>query len=212
MTEILGAVEILSQLGQQEDSARLEFSSIALRGAQRLARLVDDVLELDSAHALDMVPLQVGPTLVDAVAALAPASRERVRVDLAPDLPECTGDAARLAEVWSRLLDNAIKFSQPPSAIDGRARAVDGALVVEVVDRGQGIARADRERIFEPFCQVGRDQLVDKASGTGLGLTLAKSTIERHGGRIEVDSEPGRGSTFRVVLPVAAPVRSGAVS
>ena len=212
MTEILSAVEILSQLQPTDDSARLEFSAIALRGAQRLAGLVDGVLELDAGRSLSMAPIGVAATVRAAVAGLPTEQAGRVRLDLAADLPACSGDAARLAETWARLLDNAFKFSPRESTVDVRARSTENDVVLEFVDRGVGIAAADQQRIFEPFCQVGRDQLIDKATGTGLGLTLAKSTIERHGGRIEVDSQPGLGSTFCVRLPVAAPVCSAVVS
>ncbi len=210
MTEILSAVEILSQLHQDDDDARVEFSVIALRGAERLAALVDDVLELDSVRPLELAPLSFEASLRTAVAALAPNQAERVRLDFAVGLPTGEADGVQVGEAFVRLLDNACKFSPAGSPVDLRARCVAGTLVVEIEDHGVGIAVADQQRIFEPFCQVGRDQLVDKAGGTGLGLSLAKRTIERHGGRIELDSQPGRGSTFRVVLPVA--VASAAVS
>ncbi len=187
MTEILGAVEILGNLGS-DDNAREEFTAITLRGARRLAQLVDDVLELGATTAWPREPVDVAATLAAAVAAL----------------PAVCGDGARLTETWARLLDNALKFSGPATAIDVHARADGGEVVVEVVDHGVGVSRLDLDRIFEPFCQVGRDQLTEKAQGAGLGLTLAKSAVERHGGRIEVDSELGNGATFRVRLPAAA--------
>jgi signal transduction histidine kinase len=206
MTELLGAVEILGDLGTDE-RARDEFTAITLRGAQRLARLVEDVLELDD-RTLPGVrqPIDVGATVHAALAALAGDVRSRVRTDVARDLPPVIGDAARLSATWARLLDNAGKFSAATAPIDVRAFASGTDVVVEVEDRGIGVAREDLARIFEPFQQVVRDQLTEKVPGTGLGLTLAKATVERHGGRIDVDSEPGRGTTFRVRLPAAAAV------
>lgn len=204
MTEILGAAEILTQLGDDDLTAREEFSHIALRGAQRLARLVDDVLELGTTNAWTMGPVDVGASIDAAVAQLPPPVRARVRVGVPRDLPCVVGNADRLQETWSRLLDNAAKFSDAGEPIDVRARGSGREVVVEVVDRGVGIARADLERVFEPFCQAGRDQLTEKARGTGLGLTLARNAVVRHGGRIEVESELGRGSTFRVLLPARA--------
>ncbi len=202
MTEILSAIEILGSLAASESDAREEFSAIALRGAQRLAQLVDDVLELGRTDAWPTAPVDVAATLHDAVARLPKSGRERIGFALAPGLSPILGDRERLVQVWARLLDNALKFSPADKPVEVRARSVAGSVVVEVVDRGPGIAKADRARIFEPFCQVGRDQLIDKANGTGLGLTLAKATIDRHGGRIEVDGEPGQGALFRVFLPV----------
>lgn len=204
MTEVLGAVEILAQLGDIDPAARVEFTQIAFHGAQRLARLVDEVLALDAAAPLQRTAVAIGATVAAAVATFGPERRGRVRCEVPSGLPHVEGDADRLRDTWVRLLDNALKFSQGEVVV--RANVCDDALIVEFVDHGVGIAAADRARIFEPFAQVGRDQLTDKASGTGLGLTLAKSTVERHGGRIEMDSVVGSGSTFRVVLPVRVPV------
>jgi signal transduction histidine kinase len=204
MTELLSATEILGQFGDGDEAAREEFAAIALRGARRLARLIDEVVELGAGEAWRAEPVAIAATLREAVASLPAPVQARVRVTAEGSDPIVTGDAARLRETWCRLLDNAAKFSADDAPIDVRVAApTDGEVVVEVQDRGVGIASTDLARIFEPFEQVGRDQLTDKAHGTGLGLTLAKNAVERHGGRIEVESEPGRGSTFRVVLPAA---------
>jgi signal transduction histidine kinase len=204
MTEILSAVEIVNGLGDADSPSREEFSRIALRGAQRLARLIDDVLELGTTDVWTMGPVDIAASVACAVRALPADERARVRLDAADGLPWVVGNDQRLDETWGRLLDNAVKFSARGAPIDVRVRADGRDVVVEVVDRGVGIAQADVQRLFEPFCQLGRDQLTDKARGTGLGLTLAKSAVDRHGGRIEVESELGVGSTFRVVLPAHA--------
>lgn len=205
MTELLSATEILGQFDGGDEAAREEFAAIALRGARRLARLIDEVVELGAGEAWRREPVAIAANVREAVASLPAAVQARVRVEAESDAQIVTGDAARLRETWCRLLDNAAKFSAEGTPIDVRILApATGGVVVEVEDRGVGIASADLARIFEPFEQVGRDQLTDKAHGTGLGLTLAKNAVERHGGRIEVQSEPGRGSTFRVVLPTAA--------
>lgn len=204
MTEILGAAEILAQRDGLDDGVRLEFAGIALRGAQRLAELIDDVLEFGANTEWAMGPVDVVGTLHEALAGLAGPVRQRVALTVDGGLPPVRGEAARLTEVWGRLLDNAAKFSEAGQPIELRAMAHAGEVVVEVVDRGVGVSRVDLARIFEPFCQVGRDQLTDKAHGTGLGLSLAKKAVERHGGRIEVESELGNGATFRVRLPALA--------
>ncbi|MFO1029780.1 MAG: HAMP domain-containing sensor histidine kinase [Planctomycetota bacterium] len=201
MTEILGAAEILAQREGVDDAARTEFAAIAHRGALRLAALVDDVLELGSTATWPLEPVDVAETLRRAVDGLPLPQRARLDLSIAEGLPIVLGCAGRLVEVWGRLIDNATKFSPPDRGVALRATARTGEVVVEIEDHGPGIAEADRERIFEPFCQVGRDQMTDKANGTGLGLTLARSIVERHQGRIELDSELGRGSVFRVVLP-----------
>jgi signal transduction histidine kinase len=211
MAEIIGSTEILSQMDDADPAARREFAAIAFHGATRLARLVDDVLQLGSTVAWDMEPTDVATTLRDAVASMPASVAKRIHCDIAPDLPRVQGVEHRLTDIWCRLLDNAQKFSARGAAIEVRARPEQGAVVIEIVDHGVGISRLDLPNIFEPFRQVGRDQLTDKASGTGLGLTLVKNTVERHAGHIEVDSELGNGSTFRVTLPiaVAAPLAVG---
>ncbi len=211
MAEIIGSTEILSQMEDVDADARREFASIALHGATRLARLVDDVLDLGSTAAWDMEPVHVETTLRDALASMPVTLLARVRCEIASDLPQVMGVGHRLTDVWCRLLDNAHKFSPSEAPIQLRARQHQGEVVIEFVDQGVGISRVDLSTIFEPFRQVGRDQLTDKAHGTGLGLTLVKNTIERLGGHVEVDSELGNGSTFRVSLPIAvdAPVAVG---
>jgi signal transduction histidine kinase len=205
MTEILGAAEILHAMDGGDDAVREEFAGIAMRGARRLSQLVEEVLELGSSTTWPMAAVGLEATLRRAVQAQPTAVRDRIMLHCEPGLPVLHGHAERLTEAWSRLLDNAAKFSAADAPIEIVARATVEGIVVEVTDRGVGISRVDLGRVFEPFCQVGRDQLTDKASGTGLGLTLVKRIVERHGGRIEVDSELGNGSTFRVRLPVVVP-------
>lgn len=204
MAQILGATEILTQLDERDVDTCAEFAGIALHGAQRLSRLLDDVLELGEPTRGPRHPVDVAASVRAAIEAMRPAAGERVRAVIAADLPPVLGDARRLTETWCRLLDNAIKFSPPGSPIEVSVKHGSAHVVVTVSDHGVGIAFTDRERIFEPFCQVGRDQLIDKAIGTGLGLTLVRSVVEAHGGAIAVSSKLGIGSTFRVTLPVLA--------
>ena len=203
MAEILGATEILTQIEADDDaSVREEFSGIALHGAQRLARLLDDVLELGRVTAGTKNSVDIAANIARAVAGMPPELRARIDCNIDSDLPTVLSDANRLHETWSRLLDNAGKFSESDSSIEVRVTLAESRILVDVTDYGVGIAVGDLEKVFDPFSQVGRDQMVNKAHGTGLGLTLARSTIESSGGAISVRSEVGRGSTFRVSLPV----------
>jgi len=204
MTEILGATEILTQVDSTNvDEAPVweEFSGIALHGAQRLARLLDDVLELGEVENSVVAAVDIDASIRAAVASLKPELRSRVVLALDHDLPHIMGDSRRITGVWARLLDNAGKFSEQAAEVSVRGRVVGDKVCVEVVDHGIGIAAEDLGTVFEPFSQVGRDQMVDKATGTGLGLTLARSAIEVLGGSITVKSRLGEGSTFRVTLP-----------
>lgn len=201
MTAVLGATEILTRLDAGETGALEEFSSIAHRGARRLARLVDDVIELSGNEPWSATEVDVAATVVEAVARLPQAAGSRVRVAVADGLARALGNAAKLVDAWERLLDNALKFSPTDAPIDVCVEAAAGAVLVAVADRGPGIAPEDVSHIFEPFHQVGRDTMTDKASGAGLGLTLVRRTVERHGGVIVVDTALGAGATFRVRLP-----------
>jgi signal transduction histidine kinase len=111
------------------------------------------------------------------------------------------GDERKVKQVLLNLLSNAVKFTPEGGRISLRASRIDGTVEIAVADTGIGIAPEDQAAIFEEFRQVGSDE--KRREGTGLGLTLAKKFVELHGGRIWVESEPGRGSTFTFTLPVA---------
>jgi len=207
MAEILGATEILTQIEDDDDaSVREEFSGIALHGAKRLAQLLDDVLELGEATGGTMTSVDVQASVAAAIESMDVAVRERIRCRCDDDLPTVVGDGERLTETWCRLLDNAGKFSASSKPIEVDVRRDGPRVLVMVKDHGVGIAADDLRKVFEPFSQVGRDQMIDKAHGTGLGLTLAKAAVESHGGTIAVLSELGSGTTFQVSLPVEAAI------
>ncbi len=110
------------------------------------------------------------------------------------------GDERRIRQVIFNLLSNAVKFTSAGGSVDVRAAQVNGEVRVSVADTGPGIAPRDQERIFEEFQQT--EVGVEQRDGTGLGLALSKRFVELHGGRIWVDSELGKGSTFVFTLPV----------
>jgi len=112
------------------------------------------------------------------------------------------GDGDRLVQVLINLFSNAIKFTAAGS-VTCRAERVDGGIKLSVSDTGVGIAEADQSKLFERFRQVG-DTLTEKPKGTGLGLRICKEIVEHHGGRMWVESELGRGSTFSFTLPIQA--------
>ncbi|MBA3271161.1 MAG: response regulator, partial [Acidobacteria bacterium] len=124
-----------------------------------------------------------------------------LRTEVAPALPTVIGDSDRLIQVMINLISNAVKFTSEGS-ITCRARLDGPRLVVSVTDTGVGIAPADQPKVFERFKQVG-DTLTDKPKGTGLGLPICREIVEHHGGRIWVESAPGKGSTFSFTLPAS---------
>ena len=120
--------------------------------------------------------------------------------DVADDLPLVVGDRDSLIQVVINLLSNAVKFTDT-GGVTCRARLLGDEVVISVSDTGVGIAEADQPRVFEQFAQVG-DTLTGKPLGTGLGLPICKQIVERHGGRLWLDSTLGAGSTFSFTLPV----------
>jgi len=131
---------------------------------------------------------------------------ERQGVDLRSDVPDSVppvrGAEDRLGQVLVNLLHNAVKFSPDGGVVTVRVEPSAEVVVVSVEDHGIGIARADQARIFERFYKA--DKARRRGGGTGLGLAIARHVIEAHGGRIRVESEEGRGSTFSFSIPIIA--------
>jgi len=122
----------------------------------------------------------------------------RVVAEVREPLPAVRGDHERLRQVLMNLIDNAIKYSPAGDAVEVRAYAEDGRVCIDVIDRGPGIAREDQRLIFEKF---GRVTTGNARPGTGLGLFIARSIAEAHGGTLEVSSAPDQGATFTLDLP-----------
>jgi len=183
---------------------------------QELERLLDDVMtaaRLDLSRGTGGDPLPPLRRQRLSAAELLDAARQRfqrrsgpgkLRVEVGADAPPVDADPALLRRVLDNLLDNAAKFSEPNSEIGISAgRAGDGALRIEVRDQGIGIESSELERIFEPFYRADRSR-ARATGGVGLGLALARRIVEAHGGSIVAESEPERGSCFRVTVPAAA--------
>ncbi|MFL5749135.1 MAG: ATP-binding protein [Chloroflexota bacterium] len=190
---------------------------IVVAEADRLTALVNDVLDLEKIEAGKMefrheiVALdQVLERAAAATAALFETTGLELRRDIASGLPPVDGDPHRLVQVVINLISNAVKFTAA-GFVTIAARAEDGgmAVVVSVADTGTGIAADDQARVFEQFAQAG-DTLSETPRGTGLGLSICREIVEHHGGRIWLDSEPGKGSTFSFSLPTVAVRTDGA--
>ncbi|MHB9022981.1 MAG: sensor histidine kinase [Armatimonadota bacterium] len=124
----------------------------------------------------------------------------RVQVEMPPDLPSISADIARLERIFTNLLSNALKYSEPDTTVLVRARRADGEVEIAVIDRGRGIGSDDLPHLFERFFRAKSER---KAEGIGLGLYITRVLVEAHGGRVWVESEEGKGSTFSFTLPVA---------
>ena len=124
-----------------------------------------------------------------------------LEVQSTPDLPTVAGDLGLLQGVLQELLDNAIRYSSRGGLITIRTFHKKNEVILSVSDTGIGIPKADQERIFERFYRTDPARSRE-SGGTGLGLSIAKHLIELHGGRIQVESEIGKGSTFSIFLPI----------
>jgi len=179
----------------------------AIGAAERLDALLNDLFDFTELTSgilhLTCQPIDLGALLSDLVADFLPSLEDTgLTLDLAlPDSPlSIQGDPPRLAKAVCKLLDNARKFTPAPGAIHVRAGRTRDDVWIEVADTGIGIPLDQQRQIFETFYQVesGPNRTY---GGAGLGLALARSLVEAHGGRLTVRSKPGQGSVFRITLP-----------
>ncbi|VTU22682.1 Phytochrome-like protein cph1 [Variovorax sp. PBL-H6] len=191
--------------GDQLDSDARDFIGYIVGGADRMKRLIDDLLLYSRVDrsTIPMEQIRLDHVLDDALANLANAvERSGAVVERGP-LPEVTGEPSSLTQVFQNLIGNAIKFTAPGVAPRVRVSASEDELnwIVSVNDNGIGIAPEYFGRIFVIFQRLHAQDLYE---GTGIGLTICKKVVERHGGRIAVESAPGHGTTFSVHLPKTA--------
>jgi signal transduction histidine kinase len=208
LNAILGYTELIldriyGEVGEEvrEVLVRLE------KSGRHLLALINDVLDLSKIEAgqltlslNDYSVKDIVQTVVTGMESLAADKKLTLRSNLPPELPLGRGDERRITQVFLNLIGNAIKFTDV-GEITVRVTTSNGAFVVAVADTGPGIAPEDQEKIFQEF-QQGDNSSTRKKGGTGLGLSIAKHIVEMHGGRIWVESTPGKGSTFWFTLPV----------
>jgi signal transduction histidine kinase len=205
MAAVIGAARTLEQRWRElTPEQRGAFLGLIADETTRLAALIGDVLDTSRIDAgtfsYRFADVDLGALVHESVAAASFAQDEvPVVVDVRPDLPRVRGDGERLRQVVGNLVDNAVKYSPAGSPVDVRAASHDGVVVVSVQDRGPGIAADDQRLVFEKF---GRVSTGNSKPGTGLGLYIARSIAEAHGGSLDVSSSPGRGATFTLRLPV----------
>jgi signal transduction histidine kinase len=214
LNAILGYTELIldSIYGEMPEKARAVLERLQANG-KHLLGLINDVLDLSKIEAgqltlsLDDYSLSdVVHGVVSAVEPLAAEKRLAFKTEVAPNMPTGHGDGRRLSQVLLNLVGNAIKFTDK-GEVAIRAEAANGAFTVAVCDTGPGIAPPDQAKIFEEFQQAD-SSITRKKGGTGLGLSIAKRIIEMHGGRIWVESEPGKGSSFYFTVPVRVEAQS----
>jgi signal transduction histidine kinase len=208
LNSIQGFAEVLlSEIdGTLSPSQREDVEAISNAGTF-LKELIDEVIDSSSRRTPAVARLEVidvGEIVREVGRMVAAQKRDKsieVVVDVAPDLPKMTADPRRVRQILLNLAGNAMKFTRA-----GRVKLVatvgDSAVRVAVEDTGPGIASAEHERIFRAFERVDTNR--SRTEGWGLGLAIAREMAQWHGGRIEVVSEVGRGSTFTLVMPLGA--------
>ena len=207
LNAIIGFSQVLREgmFGEVNEKQK-EYLDDILSSGNHLLSLINDVLDLAKVEA-GQVELEVAPfSLRDALERGVVMVRERatqdgVRVGFSadPEVAVVDGDERRIRQVIFNLLSNAVKFTPAGGVVDVSAARVNGEVWVSVADTGPGLDPDDHERIFEEFKQM--EAGLELHEGTGLGLALSKRLVELHGGRIWVDSELGKGSTFVFTLP-----------
>lgn len=190
---------------EAKESPKANQLRIIRRAGERANRLIQDLLSVTTIEAgrLSIAPRKVlvGDLVHEAFEMLEPIAREKsiaLTVNAAADLPPVRADAARVLQVFSNLVGNAVKFTPASGTITLSATRVDGRVELSVADNGPGIPSAQIPRLFGKFWQAKRGD----GRGVGLGLAIARGIVEAHGGTITVQSEEGQGSVFSFSLPV----------
>ncbi|HVD48417.1 MAG TPA: GAF domain-containing sensor histidine kinase [Gaiellaceae bacterium] len=206
MAAVIGAARTLQQRWRELSADQREsFLELIASETGRLADLITDVLDTSRIEAgtfsFRFADVDIGQLVRDAVAT-AQVGQDEVRLlaQVQDPLPDVRGDAERLRQVLTNLIDNAIKYSTAGGDVEVRAYPEDGRVYIDVRDHGPGIAKEDQRLIFEKFGRVTSTGTT--LPGTGLGLFIARSIAEAHGGGLEVDSAPNQGATFTLEIPI----------
>ena len=208
LTAIRMFAETLAMGRSRDERTKSEYLDTIVSESERLARLVDNVLDFSKIEQGKKI-YRLRPTRLDEVANSAtramqfPLAQEgfRLRLSVQEEMPEIEADPDAIQQAILNLLTNAMKYSGDAREIDLRLAARNGDAVIEVVDHGLGMAPEEQKHVFEKFYRAPshESRLI---AGTGLGLTLVDHIVKAHGGRVEVASAPGAGSTFCMFLPI----------
>jgi two-component system phosphate regulon sensor histidine kinase PhoR len=214
LTSIKGFAETLRDGAVEDEGLRVKFLNIIIAEANRLHRLIDDLLTLSLVEnrqvelksGVSRLPQVVGK-VVELLLPVAEAKGVAIAVELPEDLPPLGIHEDYLGQIILNLVDNAVKYTPAGGKVWIRAQARGGQVETEVSDTGIGIPAEALPRLFERFYRVDKARSRE-LGGTGLGLAIVKHLLDRHGGSIRVHSTPGKGSTFTFSLPVANPLHN----
>ncbi|GAB3198950.1 hypothetical protein GCM10027062_14470 [Nocardioides hungaricus] len=208
LTSVLGHLEMLESSPDFSGTTRSSLNAMD-RGARRMVRVIDDLLLLSKVGDVEnpVIPTPVDlRRLVDDALDLVTVTATRKGVTVRADVPDeevlALGDATELDRVCANLVSNAVKYTRSGGAVDICVTRTGAEAVLMVTDEGIGISESDRARLGTEFFRSTNPEAVAEP-GTGLGLAIVSRVVARHGGRLEIESELGAGSTFRVFLPAA---------
>jgi signal transduction histidine kinase len=189
----------------QLNPKQAEFNQKIMVGIEQMSELIEDLLDLNRIEAgvgLAREDCQIDDIINSAVSNLRNNATNKeiaLTIQVASNLPTVSGDKTLLRQAISNLVDNAIKYTPNNGKVKVAAERRDQNIVIIVQDNGVGIAPSDQARLFEKFFRV-KQREAPNVKGSGLGLAIVKSIIERHGGKIWVESRLGQGSTFYMAL------------
>jgi signal transduction histidine kinase len=190
-----------------EDKAR-QYYRVINKESQRLTQLINNILDFSRIEAgrkeYRFAPTNVGRIVNEVLEAYRFQIEQQgfeLKVEVEPDLPEVEADSEALGQALLNLVNNAIKYSRETRSITLAVRRAGDRLAISVTDKGIGVPKAEQRKIFEKFYR-GEASLVHETKGSGLGLSLVEHIMEAHGGSVEIDSTPGKGSTFTLLLPL----------
>lgn len=197
--------EVPGNINEEQKQCLLDI----MGSGKHLLNLINDILDLSKIESgkleLKMANFSL-PVLLDSlkriVAPVIAPKEQSLEIDVEKGLPLVYADKAKVRQVLINLLSNATRFTPGGGRLRVETAVENGWCRISVIDNGIGIKVEDREKIFDPFCQV-EDAMMEEKGGTGLGLPIAKQIIEKHGGRIIVESGEGGGSRFSFTLPLA---------
>jgi two-component system NtrC family sensor kinase len=205
LTAILSYVELMGRMGDLNEQQR-EYATQVKQNVKSITGLINDLLEMGKIEAgldREREPVQVAELARESVEALRSRAQQKhlsLVYDATESLPPVLGNPVRLRQVFANLVDNAIKYTPGEGEVRVHLFVEEDQVVANISDTGMGIPLEDQPHIFEKFYRVKGIEATHE--GTGLGLSIVHSIVEAHGGRIWVNSMPGVGTTFTVMLPV----------
>jgi two-component system, OmpR family, phosphate regulon sensor histidine kinase PhoR len=209
LSTVIGYSETLRESDAgMDDETRAKFLAVVHDEARRMQRVVEDLISLSRIEAEKFTtptePVDIAPMIdvaVESAARMAADRGSKLKCNVASDLPPISADRGQILQVLDNLITNALRYGEPGTPVSITARLDGGMVHVEVADKGEGIPPEHIPRLTERFYRVDTSRSRG-LGGTGLGLSIVKHIVERHRGRLTIESVVGKGTTIHVLLPI----------